>query len=356
MTFRSALPPFVALLALVASAGCAVDTSNEDGTLAPESSESDLSASRIQQLGTITSGTTKTASYTSSPLYRAYAFTAKKGDSVDIWVRSSNGDAVAYLLRSNNASIVRSDNASAATQDAHITATIAADGTYFIAFKEAKGKNADFTVSFTSTPASSGNDAGADSGGGGAPSNDAFDPASCSGAPLDFVSKFAPGASEAVLSAYQIVLRKRQCNSVTGCSPWQATTEHSGPSGHGQATLAVNPMRFVLVGDESSSAYGTPHINLGTECALGAGTLACNDYYVTEMSHGSWPFLVGPRDRHYRVGVDGIGGYHIDGDNVKLAGVITNHCARLTAHPTGPDPFFPDAPYNDFEAAILIRY
>jgi hypothetical protein len=358
MNFRSSLPPFAALLVLLASAGCAADTTADDDALASESSESDLSASRIQQLGTIASGTTKTASYTSSPLYRAYSFTAKKGDSVDIWVRSANGDAVAWLLRANNASIVRNDDATAATQDAHLTAKIGSDGQYFIAFKEAKGRNADFTVSFTNKPASSGNDAGApDSGGGGAPNNDAFDPTSCTGgAPLDLVSKFAPGASEAVLSPYQIVLRKRQCNSVTGCSPWQATTEHAGPSGHGQATLAVNPVRFVLVGDEASSAYGTAHIKLGTECALGSGTLSCNDYYVTETSHGAWPFLVGPRERHYRVGNDGVGSYHIEGDSVKLAGVITNHCARLTAHPTAPDPIYPDAPYVDFEAAILIRY
>ena len=186
---------------------------------------------------------------------------------------------------------------------------------------------------------------------------DPFDPASCAGgAPLDFVSKFAPGATEAVLSDYQIVLRKRQCNSVTGCSPWQATTEHSGPSGHGKATLAVNPVRFVLVGDEASSAYGTPKIQLGTACTLGAGTATCGSYYVTTTSGGAGAFLVGPRERHYRVGVDGVGGYHIDGDNVALVGVVTNHCARLTGHPTGPDVIYPDAPYEDFEAAILIRY
>lgn len=350
MIARTALS-LAALLSLAVAAGCAADTSNDDDDgAAAESSESDLSSTRIQQLGTITSGTTKTVSYTSSPLYRAYAFTAKKGDSVDIWARSPNGDAVAYLLRASYSTVTRNDDATGSTKDAHITAKIATAGQYFIVFKEAKGKNADFTVSFTSTAAGSGQDAGA-------PTNDAFDPASCSGgAPLDLVSKFTPGASEAVLSAYQIVLRKRNCNSVTGCSPWVATTEHAGPSGHGQATLAVNPVRFVLVGDEASSAYGTPHINLGTECALGSGTLSCNDYYVTEISHGGWPFLVGPRERHYRVGNDGVGSYHIDGDNVKLSGVITNHCARLTAHPTGPDPIYPNAPYVDFEAAILIRY
>ena len=346
MKLRSVLPVFACLSVLAVGAGCAVDTSEDDDSL---SSESDLSATRIQQLGTIASGATKTVSYTSSPLYRAYAFTAKKGDSVDIWVRSSSGDAIAYLLRSSYSTVARNDDASGATHDAHLSATIKSDGQYFIAFKEAKGKNADFTVSFTSTSASSANDAGP-------ATNDAFDPASCSGAPLDFVSKFRPGATEAVLSDYQIVLRKRQCNSVTGCSPWQATTEHSGPSGHGKATLTVNPMRLVLVGNEASSAYGTPHIDLGTECTLGVGTTSCNDYYATETSHGAWPFLVGPRERHYRVGNDGVGGYHIEGDNVVLSGVLTNHCARLTAHPTAPDEIYPNAPYNDFEAAILIRY
>lgn len=346
--------PFVACLSVLAlGAGCAVDTTTDDAS-GSASSESDLSASRIQQLGTILSGTTKTVSYTASPLYRAYAFTAKKGDSVDVWVRSSTGDAVAYVLRSTFASLARNDDADGATHDAHVSAKIKADGAYFIAFKEAKGKSADFTVSFTSTSLSN-NDAGTP-GDAGHVSDDAFDPASCAGDPIDLVSKFSPGASEAVLADYQIVLRKRQCNSVTGCSAWQSTTEHSGPSGHGKATLAVNPLRLVLVGDEASSAYGTPHINLGTVCTLGAGSASCNDYYVTEISHGAWPYLVGPRDRHFRVGNDGVDSYHIDGDNVKLSGVLANHCARLTAHPTAPDAIYPDAPYNDFEAAILIRY
>lgn len=338
---------FVACLPVLAlGAGCAVDDASEDAQVAE--SESELSALRMQQLGTIASGTPRTASYTSSPLYRAYTFSAKKGDKVDVWVRSSSGDAVAYILRATYSTVVRNDDASGATRDAHLSTTLKADGTYYIVFKEAKGKSADFTVSFTNDAKGSG-DAG--------PRNDdAFDPASCSGDSLDFVSKFSPGATEAVLSDYQIVLRKRQCNSVTGCSAWQTTTEHSGPSGHGKATLTVNPVRLVLVGDEASSAYGTPHIELGTDCTLNAGTASCEDYYVTQTSHGAWPFLVGPRERHYRVGNDGVGGYHIDGDNVKLSGVITNHCARLTAHPSSIDEIYPNAPYNDFEAAILIRY
>jgi hypothetical protein len=236
-------------------AGCAADDGSSDDGAPVADVASDLSASRIQQLGTIASGATKTVAYTSSPLYRAFTFTAKKGDAVDVWIRSSNGDAVAYVLRASYLSVAQNDDASATTTDAHIATTIHADGTYFVAFKEAKGKSADFTVAFASTPESTGVDAGPPKDAGSA-SQDPFDPASCAGgAPLDFVSKFAPGATEAVLSDFQIVLRKRQCNSVTGCSPWQATTEHSGPSGHGKATLAVNPVRFVLVGDEASSAY-----------------------------------------------------------------------------------------------------
>jgi hypothetical protein len=128
---------------------------------------------------------------------------------------------------------------------------------------------------------------------------------------------------------------------LSGSSPWQSTAEHSGPSGHGKATLAINSNRLVLVGDEASNAYGTPSIRLGTDCVLGAGTAACNSYYVTETSHGAWPYLVGPNDRH---------GYHSDGEDVKLSGVMLNHCACLVAHPSAPDATNPDAPYEDFEA------
>ncbi|NOU34444.1 MAG: hypothetical protein HOO96_41655 [Polyangiaceae bacterium] len=344
MKLKAALPASALLLSLFAATGCTAET----GTDELVEDESDLSASRIQQLGSIAPGETKTASYTSSPLYRSFAFTAKKGTTVDFWVRSSTGDAVAYILRSSLSTLVRNDDADATTRDAHVKAKITADGTYYLVLKEAKSKAATFSVTFAPLtpvdppppPATS----------------DPFDAASCTGAPLDFVSKFAPGATEAVLGNYQIVLRKRQCNSTTGCTPWQTTSEHAGPSGHGKATLAINPNRLVLVGDEASSAYGTPSIKLGTDCVLGSGTASCNDYYVTETAHGAWPLLVGPRDRHYRVGLDGVGSYHIDGDNVKLSGALLDHCMRLSAHPTGPDEIYPNAPYNDFEAAILVRY
>lgn len=129
---------------------CASGESDEEAVEA----DADLSGSSILTLGSITSGETKTARYTKTPSYRAYSFTARAGDKVDAWVRSNNGDAKAYILRANFSSVTSNDDADASTNDSHLVATIQTAGTYYVAFKEYKGKAADFSVSFTKTAAS----------------------------------------------------------------------------------------------------------------------------------------------------------------------------------------------------------
>ena len=59
------------------------------------------------------------------------------------------------------------------------------------------------------------------------PTNDPFEPTSCPGPMLTqaaAAAKFAPGATSATLAKGALVKRSRQCNVVTGCTVWSATT------------------------------------------------------------------------------------------------------------------------------------
>jgi hypothetical protein len=71
------------------------------------------------------------------------------GDDVSIWVRSTNGDAVAFLLDANDDVLAANDDADDTTTDAHIVATLPADGTYYIAFREYSYSSATFTVALS---------------------------------------------------------------------------------------------------------------------------------------------------------------------------------------------------------------
>jgi hypothetical protein len=73
-------------------------------------------------------------------------FAGNRGDDVSVWVRSKNGDAVAFVLDANDDVIASNDDADYTTTDSHVTATLPKDGTYYIAFREYSYSNATFTV------------------------------------------------------------------------------------------------------------------------------------------------------------------------------------------------------------------
>jgi hypothetical protein len=74
-------------------------------------------------------------------------FSGRAGDAVDIWVRGDKADAVAFLLDGEDNLIAANDDATAGVNDAHLTATLTSDGTYFIAFRDHNYGRARFTVS-----------------------------------------------------------------------------------------------------------------------------------------------------------------------------------------------------------------
>lgn len=69
--------------------------------------------------------------------YGWFQFSGNIGDAVDIWVRSPNGgDAVGFLLDANDDVIAANDDGGYGSADAHVTATLPADGIYYIAFRD----------------------------------------------------------------------------------------------------------------------------------------------------------------------------------------------------------------------------
>ncbi len=101
-------------------------------------------------VGSIQSGeTSNVIAYTSTPRYRALAFAAVKGDRLDAWVRSTNGDAYAFLTNTNFKTIATNDDAHSTTKDAHLSAVAAESGRHFVVFRERDLEPATFRVTLT---------------------------------------------------------------------------------------------------------------------------------------------------------------------------------------------------------------
>ena len=90
--------------------------------------------------------------YTRSPRYRSVGFGGVSGDVVDIWVTSTDGDPVAWLLDFQGNVIAMNDDASSKTFDSHIHTTLtASNGRYFIYFREYSLHKSHMTVTETSS-------------------------------------------------------------------------------------------------------------------------------------------------------------------------------------------------------------
>jgi hypothetical protein len=104
--------------------------------LAALDQKSDAFSSKMRNLGSLDEGQPRRVYYTSSPLYRGYTLDGA-GD-VDLWVSSSTGDALAWLLDSKFHIVKKNDDADETTYDAHITGTIPAGATlpYYLVMRD----------------------------------------------------------------------------------------------------------------------------------------------------------------------------------------------------------------------------
>jgi hypothetical protein len=98
-------------------------------------------------IGTLLHGQTALAGYFHPPRYRAFRFAAGQDDRMDIWVRSNDGDAVAWLLDTNFNTLAWNDDAQAGITDAHIVLTIPSiQPVFYIVFREYKLAFSHFSV------------------------------------------------------------------------------------------------------------------------------------------------------------------------------------------------------------------
>jgi hypothetical protein len=103
---------------------------------------------RVQVLGTIPYGTTTpTIVLRGVPRFRAFAFRGNTNDPVEVWVRSPDGDPVAWILNERFAVVAENDDANEGEQDALLQLSLPAPGTYYILFRDYDFAPASFTVS-----------------------------------------------------------------------------------------------------------------------------------------------------------------------------------------------------------------
>src|SRR5262249_36553813 len=102
------------------------------------------------------SGAPQKAHYSNPPRYRAYSYSATQGDAVDVWVRSPDGDAVAWLLDSRYRVVTQNDDADRTTTDSHLVASKLSAGTYYVVFREYSLRAANFAVALQGSQAPAG--------------------------------------------------------------------------------------------------------------------------------------------------------------------------------------------------------
>lgn len=134
------------VIVAVVLAGCADKAVPQDDftDLAQVDQKSDAFSKKMRFLGALDAGQTRRVYYTSSPKFRGYTITGS--GPIDLWVRSSTGDAVAWLLDGKFRIVAKNDDADDTTYDAHVTATIAAGKTYYLAMRDYDGASGWFSV------------------------------------------------------------------------------------------------------------------------------------------------------------------------------------------------------------------
>jgi hypothetical protein len=155
-TRRADMKLFACSFLLVAA--CASKAPVDDDFASFADTKADTFSQRMKIVGTLDYGQTgASVRYTSSPRYRAYKFAGHAGDQVDVWVRSTNGDAVAWVLDNDFAIVGSNDDADDTTLDAHVAVTLPANpsDTHYIVFRDYDLATHYFTVSLDGTAAAS---------------------------------------------------------------------------------------------------------------------------------------------------------------------------------------------------------
>ena len=147
----------MALASILFVAACAhkAPVTDDFSDLAGQDEKSDAFSYRMKLLGSLDYGqSAASAKYTHSPRYRAYKFGGNEGDRVDVWVRSNDGDAVAWVLDNSFQVVASNDDADDTTLDAHVVTTLPASDsiTHYIVYRDYSLATAHFSVDLAAQP------------------------------------------------------------------------------------------------------------------------------------------------------------------------------------------------------------
>jgi len=143
---------FVTLAACV-QAKAPVDDSFDD--LSGVDVKSDSFSYRMKIAGSLAYGESAPVTYTKSPRYRAVKFAGNAGDQIDAWVRSTDGDAVAWVLDNSFHVLGTNDDADDTTLDAHVSLTLPASpsATHYVVFRDYALTTSHYTVALAGATA-----------------------------------------------------------------------------------------------------------------------------------------------------------------------------------------------------------
>lgn len=112
---------------LVACTSSKAPVEEDFSALVEQDEKSDAFSYRMKVVGTLQYGQVSSAfRYTKTPRFRAIRFDGAEGDQVDVWVRSEDGDPVAWILDGSFRVLGSNDDADATTLDSHIVLTLPA--------------------------------------------------------------------------------------------------------------------------------------------------------------------------------------------------------------------------------------
>jgi hypothetical protein len=120
---------------------------------------SDQFSGNLKILGSLDHGQTIGGlAYKNPPRYRAFKFEGKKGDRIEVWVRSADGDAVAWVVDNQFKILAKNDDADNTTVNAHMGLTLPGNSNpdvsnYFVVFTEYNMADATFSISLTGSSA-----------------------------------------------------------------------------------------------------------------------------------------------------------------------------------------------------------
>ena len=136
MTSRSSSLACASLLLLLGA--CAAQTTEKPADDS-ESTEQDISAKKLNIVGSVDMDTTTASTkFTGGTKYAALKFSGNTGDEVDLWVKSSNGDPVAWVLDNDFKTIAKNDDATSSDTNSHIKLKLPANAsaTHYIVVRD----------------------------------------------------------------------------------------------------------------------------------------------------------------------------------------------------------------------------